>query len=134
MSFGDSSPFKVAAYWFTLPQSSTVAQYLMLAQAADASEYITPEQEAAVRISVAKRVGKDVRVVMNRPIRLCNGADGWFTELTGKEQGRAYALEVTYGYGSDASYALVYSRALGEPEDSSAHKALYSLCPPQASE
>jgi hypothetical protein len=37
-----------------------------------------------------------------------------------------------YAYGNDTSYLLRYVRAASEPEDPAAHKALYSLCPPQS--
>lgn len=127
-----SQEFKPLAYWMFVAPSSMVMQSLLAARAADASEYITPEQEAEDRIDRARSVEKNVRVTANREIKLCNGADGWFTQVSATDaQGTRYTEELVYGYGNDTSYVVRYVRDAREPEDPAAHKALLSLCPPR---
>lgn len=128
-----SSALKVLAYWFYLPNHSTIGQILAIATAPDAREYITPEQEAGDELAATKAEEGDVHVLSSRSIKLCNGVDGWFMQFRSPEKrGEAYIAEFVYGYGSETSYIVRYARDAQEPEDAAAHKALYSLCPPQS--
>lgn len=127
-----SPEFKPLAYWTFVAPSSMVMQSMLVAQAADASEYITPQQEAEDHAESIKSVEKNVRVAASREMKLCNGADGWFMQLTATDKRKtAYTEELVYGYGNDLSYVVRYVRAANEPENPAAHKALLSLCPPQ---
>lgn len=127
-----SQEFKPLAYWMFVAPQSMVMQSVLAAQAADASEYITPEQEAEDHADRVKSAMKNMRVLASRAIKLCNAADGWFMQITATDtRNTRYTEELVYGYGNDTSYVVRYVRAANEPENPAARNALFSLCPPR---
>jgi hypothetical protein len=116
--------------WLHLASHSIFLESVTLVKAPALPDGVTAQQQAQAMIDGTQNGVANFQLKSSRAQKLCNGADGWYVAYSALEGGRAYSVEQMYGFGSEASYILTYTRHKGDPEDASARKSLTSLCPP----
>lgn len=123
--------YTVLGGWYHVAGASYTIEEMHMLSLSDVSEYTTPEQMADAWKSEMKQSFRGLRVLGDRAVKLCAGADAWFTSFqTQDRSGRRHSIDNVYAYGSDTLYVLQYASVTGT-KDPSADKALRSLCPRQ---
>ncbi|HET7814858.1 MAG TPA: hypothetical protein VFL13_10845 [Candidatus Baltobacteraceae bacterium] len=118
------------AAWMKLTPGSLTPNYLLLAQASDVDENLTPEQESDfVRQSLETEYTK-VRTVVNHAQAYCGEKDGWYRAFDGVgADGYTYRIASESAYRDGMSYVLVLFDRQDKPEDAAGLAALRSFCP-----
>jgi hypothetical protein len=124
------SNLQAVGMWLHLAAHSPFMESITLIKAPALPENVDAEAQAQAQIDSIKANAEGFQLQGSRTQKLCNGAaDGWALAYSQIKNGRRYAIEQTFGYGTDASYLLTYTRRYGDPADPAARKALGTLCP-----